>query len=123
MPDLTKLAFFSGVNYLKRSAVSGSTALTLPSHGSTVTYTVTHSLGYIPFFQVFADQGGDGTIWGASKLDPYTDTSLTGTDLVFPTLVSWVTTTTLVISLINNTTPTATGTRNIYWLIYQDYGT
>lgn len=123
MPDLSKLAFFSGVNYLKRGTddLCGSTPLTLPAYGSTVSTTINHNLGYIPFFQVFTDITNDGTIWAAQKLDQYTDTSLTGTDLSFPTLISYITTTALVISLYNGTSPVASGTRTIYWLIYEDY--
>jgi len=119
--DKTKLIFHSGTNYMKRSTFCGSATITLPAYGSTVSYTVTHNLGYIPFFQIFSDIDNTDSIWTPYKLDQYTDTGLSGVDPAVPRLDSWVTTTTLVISITNNTSPTATGTRAIYWLIYKDY--
>lgn len=120
--NLSKLAFYSGVNYMKRSTFVGSADLALPAHGGSVSTTITHSLGYIPFFQVFSEIDATSTIWTPSKLDKYTDSTLSS-DTTDPTLSSWPTTTTLTIRIDNNTTPTATGTRTVYWIIYLDYGT
>ena len=121
--DLTKVAFSSTVNYLKRDALSGSTALTLPAYGGNVSATITHNLGYIPFFQVLCDFNNDGKIWSAIKINDHTGTSKSGPpDPPEPSLRAWATTTTLVIRLDNNTNPTATGTRTVYYVIYRDYG-
>lgn len=120
--DLSKLNFYSNVNYMKRDSNSGTTTLTLPAYGNTVTHTVTHNLGYVPFFQVMSDQDASGNIWSAEKINLYTETSLTGVDPPTPALTSWATTTTLVINFTNLTDPVATGTRDIWWLIYVDYG-
>lgn len=116
------LYFWSEANYMKRDISSGTATLTLGAFGSTVSQTVNHNLGYIPFYQVFTEQDNTGKIWAASKIDQYTETSLTGNNPVDPTLTSWVTTTQLVLNLINNTSPTASGPRQVYWLIYKDYG-
>lgn len=121
--DLSKLNFHFAQNYMKRDISGGTTTVTLPSYGSTVTYTVTHNLGYIPFYQVSIEQDATGKIWFPNRLDKYTDTSLGGNDPADPRLDVWITTTTLVITLTNSTNPTATGTRVLYWLIYKDYGT
>lgn len=122
MFDLTKINFSSTVNYMKQSTeFSGDTTLTLPSAGNAVTHTVTHNLGYIPYFDVFVDFDNDGIIWAGEKVDEYTETSRAVSSTV-PTLSYWSTTTTLTMRLLNDTSPTATGTRKIYWLIYLDYG-
>lgn len=126
MADLTLLHFLSSRNYLKRSDFCGSTALTLPAYGSTVTYTILHNLGYVPFFEVYAELDAAGTIWNGGKVSANTDQSaLSGSanDPTYPQLKAWSDTTTLTITLDNTTTPTATGTRTVYWLIYKDYST
>lgn len=123
MVDLTKILLSSDINYMKRStANTGSTSLTLPAHGSTVSTTVTHNLGYIPYFDVFADLDGDGIIWAGEKVDQYTDSSNTGVEVASPVINSWTTTSTLTVGLDNTTTPTATGSRTVYWVVYLDYG-
>jgi hypothetical protein len=120
--DLTKLSFISTLNYLKRdSALVGSDTITLGSSGSVSTKVVTHNLGYIPFFQVGADIVNDGMIWSNDIVNLYTQTSLSGTSTVYPTLMYWVTTTDLTIAFYNNTSPLQTGTRTVYWAIYLDY--
>lgn len=121
--DLSKLNFFSGANLMKRSSSdTGTSALTLPGAGLSVTLLVTHNLGYIPFFDAFADLDNDGIIWAGEKIDKYTETSGFGSD-VAPKLDYWSTTTVLTIRLDNTTTPTATGTRDVWFVTYLDYGT
>lgn len=124
--DLTKLNFFSGVNYLKRdTALVGTTLLTLPAADNVVSHTVTHSLGYIPFVYVGADVDNDGIIWSNQKVHTYTDTVLSGltsTDIEQILLTHSVSTTQLVINLENLTTTEAGEQRRIYWVIYLDYG-
>lgn len=120
--DLSKFNFYSGVNYMKRDVSIGTTLLTLGGAGTTVTHTVTHSLGYIPFYEVHAEIDNAEIIWNNTKIYYSTDTSSGGGLEPQPALYSWITTTTLTISLVNQTTPTASGTRRIHWLIYRDYG-
>lgn len=117
------LSFLDSINYLKRDPnLSGSGAVTLGGAGTTASRTITHSLGYIPFVTVGADIKADGTVWANDIVNQYTQTSLSGTNPPFPTLNYYVTTTTLVISLINNTSPASSGSRTVYWAIYLDYG-
>lgn len=123
--DLTKVTFYSGVNYMKRSRHVGSISLTLPGYGSAVTYTVEHNLGYIPQYTVQAEIDESGTIWNGGKVSQYTDQLyLSGlfVDETYPQLYSWSTTTTLTIRIENYTSPLATGARTVYWVVYEDYG-
>lgn len=121
--DVTKIAFYSGANYMKRSSTTGHTTVTLPAYGSTVTATEAHVLGYVPDFDVFVDIDGDGILWAGEKIDQYTESSLTGiVDPSSPTIEYWSTANVLTVNINNTTTPTATGTRDVYWVIYLDYG-
>jgi len=118
---LPELNFYSGVNYMKRDISSGSSIMTLGALNAVTTITINHNLGYIPFFQVSCDQDGTGRIWSATKINILTESSSAATR-PDPFLRSWATTTTLVITLTNATSPLATGGRRVYYLIYRDYG-
>ena len=118
---LPELNFYSGVNYMKRDISSGTSTMTLGALNAVTATTITHNLGYIPFFQVFCDQDNTGKIWSANKINRLTRSS-SGSSPADPYLTSWATTTTLVINLHNATSPLATGNRTIYYLIYKDYG-
>lgn len=125
MADLTKLHFLSSENYLKRSTFCGSTVLGLPAGGSSVTYTITHNLGYIPFFEVYGELDTAGTIWAGGKVSENTDQNMlsgSGVSETYPQLDAWSDTTALTIRLTNDTSPVATGNRTVYWVIYKDYG-
>lgn len=113
--DLTKLAFYSGLNYMKRDYSSGSDDVAVSG-----TQTIGHNLGFIPFYEVHSEIDDVGIIWNNTKIDQYTGTSLTGFTNDNPTLTTWTTDNTLTISLSNNAG--ASGTRKIYYLIYKDYG-
>lgn len=117
--------FDSRSNYLKRGiGLQGSTTLTLPALNSSVTHTVDHDLGYIPSdFEVHITDSS-GVLWAGEKVEAKTDTSLGGTSAytVEPPFTCWVTTTQLIMRFDNYTSPTATGTREVHWLIYIDYG-
>lgn len=119
MTDLTKLSFLSSLNYMKRDQSSGTGSVTLPALGSSVTKTVSHGLGYIPFYEVYTEIDNAGIIWNNTKIDKFTGSSATGTR-DNPLVFNWTTTSTLSIQLLN--TPGATGNRTLYWLIYLDYG-
>lgn len=121
MVDISKLSFYSELNYLKRG-LTGSQPLTLGAAGSTVTHTVAHNLGYIPFFVVGAELSDVGTIWSNNEVHVYTDTNLTGNDLPVQ-LDYWCTTSELTIQIRNGDGSLAeSGDRTVYWVIYLDYG-
>ena len=119
--DLSKLGFYSGLNYLKRSSFVGSEDLTLASSGNSVQKVINHNLGYIPFFQVGADLTNDGTIWSNDVVNQYTETSISGYFPPYPTLTYWCDATNLTIDIYNGTSPASSGTRTVYWAIYLDY--
>lgn len=123
--DLSKLNFITSENYLKRSEFCGQTTVTLGAFGTTNTVTVDHNLGYVPLFDVYCEFDTAGEIIaGGEKVNAYTEQqSLSGLAVnpPYPYLRAWATTTQLVIKLENFTSPTATGTRELYWLIYLDY--
>lgn len=123
--DLSKLDFITSENYLKRSALSGHTTLTLGAYGTVNTTTIDHNLGYVPFFDTYCEFDTAGEIIaGGEKVNPYTEAAnLSGlaVDPPYPTMRAWATTTQLVIRVENYTSPTATGNRELYWLIYLDY--
>jgi len=120
MTDLTKLAFDSRQNYLKRSTYVGTTALTLPGAGATVSTTITHALGYVPFVSVAAQQVGTTVTWSNNYVHENLRTSSSADD---PVQLSYtVSNTDLVITLTNgNISYVESGTRNVYWVIYLDY--
>lgn len=122
MVDLSKIAFDSRLNYMKRSEFTGSIGLTLGSAGATTTHTVTHNLGYVPFFVVGANLNDTSTIWSNNRVHELTQTSLTGNDVPVQ-LQYWITTTTLTIGIVNGDGSLAqVGTRTVFWAIYLDYG-
>lgn len=115
--DLSKLHFHTGINYLKRSEFCGTTDL---NTASATSYSVTHNLGYVPFFQVYAELDEADTIWAGGKVSTYTDQTFLsglGTPPTYIEIRGWSTTTTLTINLTN----TSGQTVPIYWLIYLDY--
>lgn len=119
--DLTKLAFDSRLNYLKRdNTISGSEVVSLTA-GTDETITVNHDLGYIPFYTVAATIEDDSIIWSTNiSVRNYAGTVL----LSDPTIRSYATTTQLVITYLNNLVTTAnriTGNRTVYYIIYSDY--
>lgn len=126
MPDLSKLSFYSLVNYLKRdSNLENTTLLTLPASGSSVSYPINHNFGYVPQVYVGVDADNDGIIWSNQKVHAYTDTSASGLAAsdVQQVLSSYtVDENQLVIYLENQTTTAAGQQRRIYWTIYKDYG-
>lgn len=117
--DLKKLNVYSGVNYMKRSEFSDVATVTLPP--TNYTFTVTHNLGYIPFYEVYAELDS-GTIWTNGKVseNSYAGTlSGSGASPTYVDITSWITTTTLTVRLTNF----VGGTLSIpvYYTIYKDY--
>ncbi len=120
MTDLSKLTFDSRLNYMKRT-ISGSTDVTLASAGTAVTHTVTHNLGYVPFFIVGAELNDTSTIWSNNRVHEYTRTSLSGVDGPVQ-LEYWCDDVDLTIRIVNGGGALAqSGDRTIYWIIYLDY--
>ena len=122
MSDLTKIAFDSRLNYLKRSEFVGSETVTLGAAGTTSTVTVTHNLGYVPFVTVGAHLKDTSTIWSNDYVWEETQSSLSGGDLEI-SYDYWVTTTTLTVQVRNGDGAfSQSGNRTVYWSIYKDYG-
>lgn len=124
MANETLLAFDSRVNYMKRSSISGQESIPLGAVGATTTTAkpITHNLGYIPVVHVSFEPTGDGTIFPTEKINKYTESSAGFQVITDPFLTYWFDTTTLTIELSNFTSPAATGSRMVYWVIYLDYG-
>lgn len=122
--DLTKLSFYSAVNYLKRdSSLVGSTALTLPASGLSVSHTVTHNLGYVPFFIAGAELQDTSIIWSNNYVHEYTE-SISASPNFPVTFGYWCSATELTIEITNGGgTGVQTGSRDVWWIIYLDYGT
>lgn len=107
MADLSKLSLYSAHNYMKNDE-----SLSGDSGSATTSTTVNHNLGYIPFYEVFAED--DGIIWAGEKINQYTGTS-TGNIPNDITMNNWVTDNQLVLNVITG------GSKIIYWNIYKDY--
>ena len=121
MSDLTKIAFDSRLNYLKRSEFVGSETVTLGGAGSNSTVTVTHGIGDIPFVTVGVNLTDTSTIWSNDRVWSETQSSLSGGDLEIG-YNYWITTTTLTIQIRNGDGAYAqSGNRTVYWSIYKDY--
>lgn len=121
-PDLTKLSFLSSLNYMKRDSSVGSAAMTIGGAGVTVTKTIAHNLGYIPFYEIYTEIDNAGIVWNNTKIYSVTDTSSGASQPPDADVTSWIDTANLTINLVNNSSPNATGSRTVYWLIYRDYG-
>lgn len=120
MVDLTKLAFYSLMNYMKRSEFVGSASLTLGGAGAVSTHTVNHNLGYVPFFIVGANLNNTTTIWSGTRVHYATQSSAFADQDI--ELEYWCTTTDLTIRIRNGDGSFAqAGSRTVYWVIYLDY--
>lgn len=91
MPDLTKLQFYSGNNYLKRSQYSGDMTASIANSYTVNETSTTHNLGYIPQYIIAANYHNNGIWWvteyvganhgpggsgdGAITISPQIDTS------------------------------------------------
>lgn len=113
MADITKLGFYSELNYLKKDAdLSGSVLLNI-SGGGVFTHIVTHNLGYVPNVAVGAELYEAGVIWSMPR------TYYEGITETLAQIQASVTTTQLIIDIVADG---ALGTREVYWNIYLDYG-
>lgn len=114
--DLTKLAFYTGVNYMKKEDRSPR-YVDITTDGSGVgTAAVDHNLNFIPDYEVGAELNGSGTIW--SNTLPYVGQSNSGGGTpVGATIDTWITTTTLTIRLVG----ASSTTYRVFFEIYRDY--
>jgi hypothetical protein len=116
--DRTKIAFDASLNYMKKG-FSGSGSLTLGGSLTTVSYTVDHNLGYIPFVVVGAELSAS-TIWSSNRPYTFTRSSAAGFDHEVQ-LSYYVTTTTLTVSIRNGSGANIqSGAKSVYWGIYLD---
>lgn len=119
MEDFSKLSFLSTNNYLKRSPFCGTQQITVAAGGYSEV-NVDHDLGYIPFYEAFADIDNDGTIWNGGKVHPGTLSASAGPK-TSPGIMHNIDTTDFRIGLFNDVTTGVTHTIQAYWLIYLDY--
>lgn len=124
MVDLSKFIFYSQVNYMKRSEeFTGNANKSISGTGEAVaTETVTHNLGYVPQFDVYMDVEGDGTLWYDGSIVWEGTEAIGGASTPYVEMRSHSNTTQLVMYIDDFTSGGTSGTRDIYWLIYLDYG-
>jgi hypothetical protein len=121
--DLTKIAFDSRLNYLKKdTAISGSITIALSAGGGGATFdTINHNLGYVPFVIVGGELQNTTTVWSNDYVHTFTQSSASSPN--YPvTFTYWWDSTTLTIILINGAgTGQQSGNRTFYYNIYRDY--
>ena len=120
--NLQNFVLTTDANYIKRF-ISGTVTITLPAYGTSATVSESHDLGYIPKnYEISSDNADDGIYWsGGEKVEPLTDLeTLTGgsADTTYPIFESYVTSAEIYITVLNKTSPTATGTINVDYVVY-----
>lgn len=119
--DVSKLQFFSQLNYMKRSKFVNSSNVTLPSAGNSVSVDINHLLNYIPFFIAGVEVDNDGIVWSNNKVHAFTESSQASSDT--PVYFEyWSTANVMTIDIINGIGSGAqSGLRRVYWGVYVDY--
>lgn len=119
--DQSKIAFDSRLNYLKRNLTGHTTATYGPASSSVVT-SITHGMDNPSFIAVGVELFGDGIIWSNEYVNEFTQSTSSGADF-YPTFYSWVDETNISIDLFNGSGPNAeSGTIDLYYVVYIDYG-
>lgn len=119
--NLSNLNFSSEVNYMKQDPSSGSITIQLGVLSPDVTtISISHNLGYIPFYQVLSELDQTNTIWIPDVITSTTNSSAFFTP-TYPLIDHWIDTINLTIQL-DNSSSANTGNIIVYWLIYKDYG-
>lgn len=116
-PDLSKLAFYTGVNYMKKEDREPR-YVDITTNGSGVgTADIVHGLLFIPDFEVGGDLNDDDRIWTGTI--PYVGQSGSGGGAtpVGAVMDSWITDTTLTIRLDG----AVSTTYRVWFQIYRDY--
>lgn len=122
MVDISKLGFYSELNYMKRSDTFGVDNLTYTSSFPGAMLTKTHGLGYVPFFLAGVDLFNDGVIWSNQIVYPYTESSSGGAVDVPPLFFVWGNADNIIINLRNGTDALVqSGSRKVYYGVYIDY--
>lgn len=118
MVDRTKLSFYSGINYMKRSPFFDVVSQPMPSGSSFATTTINHNLKYVPFFTYAIDYNNDGILWATDYVvsGRYPDTT--------PGLFRcYIDENNLYVRSGQNRDNNASGSRNVYYGIYLDFTT
>lgn len=122
----SNLNFWSGKNYMKRDATTGTTSMAAPVTAQfgifTTQLVITHNLGIVPFFTLYYEGFKDSVVWtamGTRTRGSATNPRSTGSE--GPYLIGFADATTLTVEIgyFNNT---LTGTYPVYYTIYKDYG-
>lgn len=114
--DESKLDFWSGANYMKRlDSASDSEAVTIGAFSSQ-TIPVAHGLGHVPG-EWFVGIDVSGVLWANNR--PYVGMDNASTNSPNLTWDVWSDTTTMTITVYNNTASSKSGT--VYWAVYMDY--
>lgn len=128
MSPPTNINFWTQKNYMKRDSSTGTVNMAAPvtsAYGGTIfrtQQTVTHDLGYIPFFVVYYEPFLDNVVWPAMGSRLVGDaTNPRSTSHFGPYLLAWADTIFLHLE-IGYFTNTLTGTYPVYYNIYRDYG-
>lgn len=118
--DLTKIAFDSRLNYLKKFNSVSEQSFTF---GATyVEEDIDHGLTYIPFWAVGVDLFNNGVIWSNEYVWEYAESSAAGSNAP-PNFVTWMTTDTLTVEVYAGSgTNQQSGDSTIYYGVYLDYG-
>lgn len=82
MPDLTKLQFYSGNNYLKRSEFFGQMNAVVNSASAPNTTSIAHNLGYIPQFITAIDYQNNSIWWANEFCGPLRATGGANDDVI-----------------------------------------
>lgn len=122
MVDLSKLQYYSELNYMKRSDTFGQDTLAYSTYYPGANLTESHGLGYVPFFLAGVDLFGDGVIWSNQYVHPFTQTSNSGFANEPPQFYVWANETNIIINMRDGLgTGDQSGSRNIYYGVYLDY--
>lgn len=114
--DLSKLMFWSGVNYMKREDREVRYQDVVLNAFQTKTIDIDHDLGHIPEYDVWAELLADGMIWTGTL----PEVGMSGFySPAYAQISDWIGTDTLTITVANQT---GSGkTVRVYYLIYKDY--
>lgn len=118
-PDLSKLAFYTGENYMKREdRAVRYVDIEVPAFGE-ASADIVHGLNRIPEYEVGGNLDLGDDIWSGTL--PYVGQTTSGGGAVpFGAILdSWITTTTLTIHLSHASV--SVQTYRIYYEIYRDY--
>lgn len=121
-PDLDKLNFYSRVNYMKRSDKSGQSPMSIGPANNLSTLPIDHNIGYVPQYDFYADVLGNGTYWyGGEIVHEGTESTSGGGTAPGPDINAYVTEQQIIFQSRNFTSGTI-ASRDVFWLLYLDYG-